>query len=677
LTNFRKIIFAILFILALNTASWAADPQNALSARPEASIYWAARVDDVGGILQSVLSPANIEMFTSLAGPEEAQGIRLAANLASQLPAKSVAFIVGMAEKPDIPFFQMAISMPERMRPRLDLVAQGKATAEDLVTLVLGEGGLMLAVTLEDIAVQKGPEGPYYVIDKNLDQSPVLAAKDNLLLVAFSPAELSASLAALEKKENRLAFKRRFESPNYYLWHMDVARFADLIQADPDMTEIDLQALKAYFKAPLDVEAAFDAKPGSFLVSGYANILEALKNTERWKTMKPAPGAGLFLAGGGRLLLGFSGVTAFKAEDWKTYSEFAKLWDKLLGELGKKDITEKDLENLLTGNISILVGSEASVMGKRAPGLYIALTGQEGVAAKIWGKVVEDEDFSQAVPLSPLKAEGWDSLFMVDPALVPASLVLGVSKDTFFLGIVDPKSLGKKPELAPEAAELFKKDLFGAGFFDVAGAWEYLRKETADPASNLGDMLAAVLRSDPGLGSLVKDLLDAELPISSLKMRGPDLETGFMELTLVDVPQEKRLLPKLVSLAAFANARASVNAEAWEIISGLRSLKAASMMFYADNVEDVNAGKADALIDAEGSATELLGKYTDNPEGYEGYIFKTAQLGGTKKWLVGCYLSELSPEVKKRLQERANGVGLIDEKGSSYSGGDLVFMIAR
>ncbi|MDR1376026.1 MAG: hypothetical protein LBJ22_00830 [Synergistaceae bacterium] len=668
----RKIIFAALLIFVLAPVSWAADPQDALSAKPETSIYWAARLDDLGGTLQSILSPANIEMFATLVEPQNAQGIRIATNLASQLPAKSVAFVVGVTADGETPFFQAAISIPEQMQPKLDLVAGGQAKPEDLITLLLGDAALLFAQTLSSFTVQEGPEGPYYAFGEGNFGGPFLAARENLLLIALSPADMNASLATLGKAESRLAFKRSFESPNYALMHLDTSAFANFVEEEQ---KAEMEALRSYFKAPLETEMAFDAKPGKFLVSAKVN-LEAFKDIGRWEKMTPKPGGGLFLAGGGKLLFGLGALSSFRADEWKINPDFAAVWNRLFRELEKKAITERDIENLLTGSISLVFGSDATILGKQAPGFYIALNGQEGAASKILSKIVDDEALSQAVPFSPLKVEGWDSLFMVDPAIVPASLLLGVSKEILFLGVVDPKSLGERPELLPEASELFKEDLIFSGFFDLAAMWQYLRKEVGDPASNVGFLFSQAFQNDAAFGALVKDLLNAEFTVSSVKLWGPALDKGFTELTLVDVPQEKRLLPKLVNLAASVNARPTNVPDAGVVISELRNLKAATMMFYADNLDDIEAGKFDDLINSADSAEELLGKYLDD-EIDEEYLFVTVQLKGEKKWLVGCDLSDQSPNFRKQLQEHANGAGLIDEEGNPYSGGDLVFMIAR
>jgi hypothetical protein len=52
-------------------------------------------------------------------------------------------------------------------------------------------------------------------------------------------------------------------------------------------------------------------------------------------------------------------------------------------------------------------------------------------------------------------------------------------------------------------------------------------------------------------------------------------------------------------------------------------------------------------------------------------------LNNEKKWIVGCDVSNEPSGIKQRLKERANPMGLIDENGNSYSGGDFVFLIVR
>jgi hypothetical protein len=195
LSKLFKTFFAILSVFAYSSVSWALEPRDALSARPETSFYMAARVEDLGGALRKVFSPDNTEMITSALRSANAEGFRIVAGLMSQIPAKSVAFAAGRSNE-NSGFFQAAISIPETLRPKLNLVAEGKALGADLITLLMGEAGLLLAAGAEP-ALQQGPKGPYYTLGGG-DVPAIFAARDNLLLATLPLPDLVSYFDALE-----------------------------------------------------------------------------------------------------------------------------------------------------------------------------------------------------------------------------------------------------------------------------------------------------------------------------------------------------------------------------------------------------------------------------------------------------------------------------------------------
>jgi mevalonate kinase len=67
----------------------------------------------------------------------------MAAGLASQVPARSVAAALGMKWDKAL-FFQIAATMPAELQPKLDLVAQGKASGADILALMMGGGAAIL-----------------------------------------------------------------------------------------------------------------------------------------------------------------------------------------------------------------------------------------------------------------------------------------------------------------------------------------------------------------------------------------------------------------------------------------------------------------------------------------------------------------------------------------------------
>ncbi|MCL1927135.1 MAG: hypothetical protein FWF95_08445, partial [Syntrophorhabdaceae bacterium] len=361
--------------------------------------------------------------------------------------------------------------------------------------------------------------------------------------------QLDASMEALGKKENRLALKRRFDSPNYWRMHMDMPMAAGIVEmtgGGPILGQSDV--LTELFNVPLEVEVAFDSKPESVLVSIAANLLESLADATRYKDMKPVKGGNLFLAGGGKLLLALSAPLTFRGADLKAHPELAASWDQLVAGLETVRITEGDVEDLLNGSFTLALGSDATVMGSNIPGVYIALTGRKGAAAKILGKLMENEQFAQLVPLIPLQVDGWDSVFAVSPEEFPAPLVFGVTGDTLFMGVLNSDALGQTPEIPAGLAAMLDSSLLGIGVADVAGIWNWLRREVADPNS----LLSSVMDDD------VKGILDtlfeeeAEPSVSFFKLWATDPGTAFMEFSVEDVPQEKSLLPRLLKAAQLA-----------------------------------------------------------------------------------------------------------------------------
>ena len=536
--SIKKTIFVVLFIFVLSSAAMALSPHNALSSKPAESFYTVISVNDLNGLLRTIFSPANLSMVKSMMGPQEALGVDMVSLFVSQIPANTVVFNAGMTAEM-IPFVQAAAAMPDSARSRLDKIADGSATGVDIVTLLMGDAGAALAGGFEP-EVQKGEKGPFY----SLQGQVVFAAKENLLLMATSQAELEASIDALENEGNRLAFKRRFDSPNYWLIHVDYNSLARIAGAIGDENLAQLQVLTDLFKAPLEIEFAFTPNPDSFLISCAVNVLESVADTESFKDKKPVIGGGMFLAGGGKMLLALSSPIAFNKNQLRMYPKVLEAWDEVMSELAAIDISEGDIESMLNGSVSLSLGSDATIMGMNGPmnvpGGYITLTGQEGVAARILGKLVS----TQAAPLVPIQVDDWEMLYTVNQGVLPMPIHIGVMKDTLFLGFVDSEALGKKPELSPEVAKMLEAPLFGAGVIDTGAIWNRMRQESASPQSIL-----ALIPGIEAVKAILDDILEADLSVPLIRIWSPELEVSFTELSIADVPEEKQLLKRIMKYA--------------------------------------------------------------------------------------------------------------------------------
>ena len=257
----------------------------------------------------------------------------MAAAIVSKMPVKTTALLAGTDENLT-PFLQVALSLPAELKSQLDLVESGKAKPEDIVSLALGDGAVAFGPLL-NVELQNGAQGPYFL----LNGQAALTARDGLLLIGLSPADLEASLKALADPKERLSVKRRHESRNFSLLHLDFPTMLKVAKeqkakekADGEggkkIDEVDLDALKAYFKAPLEIEYGIDMEPGSLLFSMGVNLEEALNDAylKRFAKMEPVPGGELFLTGGGRPLFALSSKLSFKGSDLDVYPEIAKIW---------------------------------------------------------------------------------------------------------------------------------------------------------------------------------------------------------------------------------------------------------------------------------------------------------------------------------------------------------------
>ena len=117
--------------------------------------------------------------------------------------------------------------------------------------------------------------------------------------------------------------------------------------------------------------------------------------------------------------------------------------------------------------------------------------------------------------------------------------------------------------------------------------------------------------------------------------------------------------------------------DASDIVTDLRRMKAAALMFYADNMDRVQRGNID--VSAKSFVPYLEPKF-DSPV----YLLHTGGSDNDQrvKWWVGFDLiaTGKSEGVKELLRERANSVGLFASPNSDYtlySDQDIVWMAAR
>ena len=547
MSNLKKTLFKAALVLCLSlgvaSSSWAAQPFDALSAKPEKSAYAVLNLQDVGGLVRWALSPENLAVLAPLAGEMDAASINVFADALKKVPAKGIAILVGTDDpKAKAGSIQVAAAFPPELQPQLDLVASGKASPDDLSLLLLGSksdesplGGFLSQVEPMDGMIKVNGE-------------VFLGAKDNLLLAAFTPEDLKGSLAALGDSGKRLSMKRRFKAGDFVSLHLD----PDLVDAigkaraseggDVTWTEEDSKALRETFRAPLDLEVAFEGFKDRFLVSVGANVEEAMTKEylANWEGVNPVSGGRILLLGEGSPLVAGGGYLSSRALD--STPRLKALWDDAVAELKEIGITEAEAKDLMNGDFSLLVGGNISLKGligvdTKLPGILVTLPRSNGAAAAFLKKL----EASEAVPVNPVKADGWDQMLQADATSIPLPFFMGVKGEALTLGLCDPVSLAKAPAPGAALAELLKKDSMGTFFIDFEGIRAFLADEKNGVA-------AALSLYDEGVAKRFKGALDVQLSIPSLSVWAPTVDTSFLEFRLAEVDPAKGLWAKAVEL---------------------------------------------------------------------------------------------------------------------------------
>ena len=542
----RKSVLTVTLALCLSLCAltaWASDPVDALSARPGDSVYAVLRLEDLGGFLRWAASEGNLKPFAPLAGFGDEE-IQFLTSVLAEVPVTGAALACGMTADMT-PFLQLALALPAELQPKLDLVANGTAKAEDVAALLVGNSPVAV---MAPMALELKSEGGVVT----LNDLVVLSAKDNLLLIGLTPSDVKASAEAVESGERRLALKRRFAARDCVLLHLDFDTASALAKAaeDEDMTAA-FGELREYFRAPLDVELNFESLAGRFLVSAAMNLREAL--TEKYAAGldkgKPVPGGHIRLLGGRSPMLAM-GMT-LNSSALKEQPATKDGWKAFVKGLGMLGVTEEEFVKLVNGGVSLAAGGNfVSLEGVRVPGLVLALEGQDGVAVSLTGRLAEKEK----AHLNPIQSEGWDSLLQLDSSISPVPCLVGAKGETFFAGVIGASSLTATPEPTPRLAELLRSEAVSSLYLDFETFRSYLKEELDGPLGAMLPFLAAMAGDEvSSLAPLVKDALDVKLSVPSFSFWSPDGETLFLDFAVVDVPPEEGLWARAAKICQELN----------------------------------------------------------------------------------------------------------------------------
>ena len=153
-------------------------------------------------------------------------------------------------------------------------------------------------------------------------------------------------------------------------------------------------------------------------------------------------------------------------------------------------------------------------------------------------------------------------------------------------------------------------------------------------------------------------------------MKKSSARPGF---TLVELLIVIAVIGILMSGMLLSGSSATSSARALSIVNDLRVMKQAVFLMYLDSMDQFD--KAESPLNFKDlKPDQVLARYVDNPGKYEGGRYGFAEPNG--KWYV-FYNVGNDAAVKTSLSGRAKTDGLLDNSGKTYTGGDIVYMLAR
>ena len=162
----KFIALAITAILLFTGSAFSAQPEDALTPRPDESVYAVLKLSDTSGLLKWIFSEDNLNMLMPLIlssenSNEAIGGIETLRLIMQHSPLKSAAVIAGVTAegiKTQDLFFQAAFTVSSELNPIVRKLSQGKADAKDIAKLLLGTDSPLLAFAETMIKVESGSD---------------------------------------------------------------------------------------------------------------------------------------------------------------------------------------------------------------------------------------------------------------------------------------------------------------------------------------------------------------------------------------------------------------------------------------------------------------------------------------------------------------------------------------
>ena len=143
---------------------------------------------------------------------------------------------------------------------------------------------------------------------------------------------------------------------------------------------------------------------------------------------------------------------------------------------------------------------------------------------------------------------------------------------------------------------------------------------------------------------------------------------------IAELREDLQLVLSFIGLWAIDGEDSSYSAEADDVVSDLRMMKTASLMFFIDNMDEAQN------LPRNVNLMERLRQYMDNPDDFDSglHFLKIVD----DEWWVGYDLEKAgkNDDVRERLSEMAETIGLYGDtnlSAANYANQGMIWMIAR
>ena len=547
----KFVVIALIGMVLFAGSAFALQPEDALSSRPEDSVYMVLKLQNASKFLQWVFSKENVELCAPLVLNGKSQLEILAASefvnaLVPMIPVRSAAIVIGMTKndaKQKSHFVQAALTFSPEVRTSVLRIESGVADASDVAKLLIGDK--IAADFAETMIKAEKEKDSIYRVNNDI----FMAAMSDTVLLGSSVTEIRRALKAMNDEDTRLLTKkaRRFTAEDFALLHADINTAATM---NNNMKSKDVDDARKYFEKPLEVEFAFTREPEKFIVSVAGNFVEALR--KKYADMLVAQTAKMTYVKGGNIDLAGIGGTASPLVATGTYLDFESLdevdeWKSVLKAIIRNmrvrfGVADEETKALISGPFSFVVNDTVTYEGFKIPAVYISQQGKKGSAAAVYDKLTKSQHFSKVK----------DRILQLDSSISPVSCLVANKGEKLGVYFAELASLEQKPVLNPALAELMEHESTSSSWIDFAGIQSWILDENNGVMMMLGPIMTF-----GGYGKYFKtlqDVLSAELSVPSMSVWGKAPEFLHIEFAVKNINPENGLFMRIMKAYQELNA---------------------------------------------------------------------------------------------------------------------------